>query len=421
MHRLLAAVQRNDLDLEAWETLILQAARNGGAGALATLLKAWRPPRGTQVCGRCGQLMKSRGRRTKQLLTLLGKIPFSRSGYRCLQCHDWSFPADQVLQIENTMYSPGVRRLMARAGGNTDFQQAAADLDCYAGIVVEPREIERIAESVGRQIEAWLGRCQSPEAVAAVIPKFYVSFDGTGIPMRRSELAGRKGRQTDGTSRTREVKLGCVFTQIGVDAKGHPQREADSTTYVGAIETSTCFGWRIFAEAQRRGLAQAQLVIVLTDGARYNRTIAQTHFPKAIHIVDLYHAYEHLNQVAQLLWGSEAKTPKKWKRLLKAGKIADLLTHVQRQVKGLPSRQASLQKSLAYFRTNKDHMRYGDYRRKKLFVGSGVVEAGCRTVIGQRLKHSGMRWSLRGANAIIALRCCLLSRKFEDFWAAASS
>jgi hypothetical protein len=187
VHRLLAAVQRNDLDWEAWETLILQAARNGGAGALAPWLKAWRPPRGTQVCGRCGQLMKRRGRRTKQLRTLLGKIPFSRSGYRCLQCHDWSFPADQVLQIENTMSSPGVRRLRARAGGNTDFQQAAAELDCDAGIVVEPREIERIAESVGRQIEAWLGSCQSPEAVAAVIPKFYVSFDGTGIPRRRSE------------------------------------------------------------------------------------------------------------------------------------------------------------------------------------------------------------------------------------------
>ncbi len=365
--------------------------------------------------------MKSRGRRTKQLLTILGKIPFSRSSYRCPQCHDWSFPADQILNIENTMYSPGVRRLMARAGGGTDFQQAAADLDCYAGIAVDPREIERIAETVGRQIEEWLGSCQSSEVVAAVIPRFYVSFDGTGIPMRRCELTGRKGRQTDGTSRTREVKLGCVFTQIGVDAKGHPQREAGSTTYVGAIETSTCFGWRIFAEAQRRGLEQAQLVIVLTDGARYNRTIAQAHFPNAIHIVDLYHAYEHLNLVAQMLWGPEAKTPKKWRRLLKAGKTEDLLTHVQRQAKGLPARQVSLQKSLAYFRTNKDHMRYGDYRRKKLFVGSGVVEAGCRTVIGQRLKHSGMRWSLRGANAIIALRCCLLSRRFENFWAATAS
>ena len=67
---------------------------------------------------------------------------------------------------------------------------------------------------------------------------------------------------------------------------------------------------------------------------------------------------------------------------------------------------------------NASQMCYADYREKKFFVGSGVVEAGCRTVIGERLKQSGMRWSVRGANAIIALRCCILSGRFEDFWAS---
>jgi hypothetical protein len=65
-------------------------------------------------------------------------------------------------------------------------------------------------------------------------------------------------------------------------------------------------------------------------------------------------------------------------------------------------------------------MRYAEYRKKKFFVGSGVVEAGCRTVIGERLKQSGMHWSVRGANAIIALRCSILSGRFEDFWASRS-
>ena len=134
----------------------------------------------------------------------------------------------------------------------------------------------------------------------------------------------------------------------------------------------------MYAEALRRGLAPAKEVIALTDGALYHRPIVQTHFPDAVHIVDLFHAYEHLTAIAQILWGQQAKAPKAWRDLLEAGDIGRL-------------------------------------------VGSGVIEAGCRTVIGKRLKQSGMRWSVRGANAIIALRCCILSGRFEDFWASRTS
>ena len=143
--------------------------------------------------------------------------------------------------------------------------------------------------------------------------------------MRKSELVGRRGKQADGSARTREVKLGCVFTQVGLDKEGYPQRDPDSTTYVGAIESSTLFGWRMYAEAVRRGLDQAKTVIVLTDGQRYNHTIVQTHFPDAVHIVDLFHAYEHLTAIAQLLWGPEAKAPKPWRDLLEEGDIHRLV------------------------------------------------------------------------------------------------
>lgn len=211
-----------------------------------------------------------------------------------------------------------------------------------------------------------------------------------------------------------------MFTQVGVDQEGRPQRDPDSTTYVGAIESSTLFGWRMYAEASRRGLAQAKEVIVLTDGARYNRTIAQTHFSEAVHIVDLFHAYEHLNAIAHALWGPEAKAPKAWRELLEAGDIARLLKKAGKTLPAGGAGKQALRKQLGYFENNAPQMRYAEYRKKKCFVGSGVVEAGCRTVIGERLKQSGMRWSVRGANAIIALRCCILSGRFEDFWASRS-
>jgi hypothetical protein len=418
---------RRTPDFEAWETLVLQASRHGGAGVLGSLLRHWQGHASRQVvlC-RCGQRMASRGRRGKKLLTTLGQAPFARSFYQCKQCHCGRFPDDEQLDIVNTTYSPGVRRLMARAGSQTQFEQAAEDLLCYAGLDIESREIERVAEDVGRQVEQWLSEQQNqlldhgPSQCLKLEPqpKFYISFDGTGIPVRKNELVGRPGKQPDGSARTREVKLGCVFTQVGLDAEGYPQRDPDSTTYVGAIESSTLFGWRMYAEALRRGLEQAKTVIVLTDGQRYNHTIVQTHFSDAVHIVDLFHAYEHLTTVAQLLWGPEAKAPKAWRDLLEAGDIDRLVRKAGKQMPASTKAKKVMIKELHYFENNAPQMRYDEFRESDFFVGSGVVEAGCRTVIGQRLKQSGMRWSVRGANAIIALRCCILSGRFEDFWAS---
>jgi len=320
---------------------MLQAARQGGAGVLGSLLTHWQQHAAREVVRcQCGQRMRSHGRRGKRLLTTLGTVPFARSLYQCEQCHQSRFPDDQRLDIINTTYSPGVRRLMARAGSQTDFEQAADDLRCYAGLKIEPREIERIAEEVGRQVEQWLGdeqeqilRRSTPLCpVLETDAKLYISFDGTGVPVRSNELVGRRGRQADGSARTRETKLGCVFTQVGLDKEGYPQRDPDSTTYVGAIESSALFGWRMYAEALRRGLSQAKTVIVLTDGARYNRTIVQTHFPDATHIVDLFHAHEHLTTLAQLRWGPEAKAPKAWRDWLEAGKIDRLVRQAGKQL-----------------------------------------------------------------------------------------
>ncbi len=132
----------------------------------------------------------------------------------------------------------------------------------------------------------------------------------------------------------------------------------------------------------------------------------------------MFHAYEHLTAIAQILWGQEAKAPKRWRDLLEAGDIALLVRKAGQRLPASAKSKKSLLKELGYFEHNAWEMRYAEFRRKKFFVGSGVVEAGCRTVIGERLKQSGMHWSVRGANAIIALRCCILSGRFEDFWAS---
>lgn len=408
------------LDLDACEQAIRTAVLELGAGLLEDLLAQ-------SGCGRRkeplldsqGDPMQSTGVHAKTIATLLGKVRLRRSLFVSQNTGETRAPLDEALGVEDTLFSPGVRRFMARAGSRSSFLEASEDLAVYANLEVTPKQVQRVAEVTGRQIEDWIGAesAQAPCPDPPAPELLYVSFDGTGIPVRKAELADSRGKAADGVARTREVKLGCVFTQTRIDERGRPVREEDSTTYVGAIESSTLFGWRIHAEAQRRGASRAARLVVLTDGARYNRTIVETHFPAAIHIIDLYHAREHLCELARGLAADPAELGH-WRGLLDMGSTKELLHALRARIAQCPASAEAWESKLPYFEHNAQAMRYGEFRKQGLFVGSGVIEAGCRTLIGQRLKESGMFWSVRGANAIIASRCCQFSGRFEDFWEA---
>jgi hypothetical protein len=398
------------------------AVLSRGAKLLEGLLKGIgcgrRPER--VVCA-CGALMESHGRKTKELLTILGPASYARSMFRCPACNATRYPGDEALDVVGTTRSPGLRRLMARAGSQSTFKEGRDDLRIYAGIEVSPKDVERVAETIGQQMEAWSekerGELTAPPEVKAP-PTLYVAYDGTGVPMTKAELAGRKGK--DGPAHTREAKLGCVFTQTTTDAKGFPVRDPDATTFVGAIETAETFGGRIYGEAVRRGLLHAQRVVVLGDGAEWIRTIADLHFPQATVIIDLYHAREHVAELCKNLFGIDEQQVRqqriRWWTYLDQGKVEKILVQAQQKLPQNAEARKKAEGELHYLEKNKHRMRYAEFRARGLFVGSGVVEAGCKTVIGQRLKQSGMEWSLRGANAIIALRCIMKSNRFEDYW-----
>ena len=197
-------------------------------------------------------------------------------------------------------------------------------------------------------------------------------------------------------------------------------RDQASTTYVGAIEPAAEFGWRIYGEAARRGLRRAAQVIVIGDGALWVWGIADEHFPGATQIVDLYHAREHLIDLSKIVYGLGHNKAKQWsgERItqLDEGDVEAVLSRMRRLRPTAEKVKEELRKTVNYFESNIERMRYAEFRRHGLFVGSGVIEAGCKTIVGQRLKQSGMRWSLWGANAIIALRCAQLSGRWEEFW-----
>ena len=364
------------------------------------------------------------GYRDKEVVTVVGPVKIQRAYYYCAASQQGRVPKDEALDIVGTHFSPGVRRMMGRVGSKESFEQGRQDLEELAGVQVTTKQVERIAEEIGEQVEAsWL---QEPETILSekvvplkTIPKLYIAYDGTGVPVVPGETEGRRGKNGE-QAKTREAKVGCVFSQTRVDEKGHPVRDEGSTSYVGAIETAEAFGPRIYSEAVRRGLYQAKRVVVLGDGAPWIWTIADEHFPAAIEIVDLYHARQHLAELAKLVYGPTHPKCKPWctarYQELDASEVEKVMGAILRLKSSDPKIQQYLDRERNYFQTNAERMRYADFRHQGLFVGSGVIEAGCKTLIGFRLKQSGMQWTVRGANAIIALRCLDLSGRWEQFW-----
>jgi hypothetical protein len=260
-----------------------------------------------------------------------------------------------------------------------------------------------------------------PIIIGEAVPILYIQMDGTGVPVVKSETVGRQSKTDGQPAHTREVKLGCIFTQTTSDNQGYPIRDPDSTTYVAAIETAEEFGKRLYVEAWKRGWSRAKKKVVIGDGAEWIWNLTEQHFPGAVQIVDLYHARHHLWELARRLYPSDEVSQKAWmelhqQRLLDKGEIEKLVAALRSIQTASPELAEKIRTEADYFEKNAKRMRYPEFRRQHLFVGSGVIEAGCKTVIGSRLKRSGMFWTVRGANAILALRCCHLNGRFEDYW-----
>jgi hypothetical protein len=401
-----------------------------GSAALQQLLQGDEPAldQRTRPCP-CGHQAQYLELRTKTLLTVVGRVELRRPYYLCPQCGEGQFPVDVELDVSQTMKSPGVRRMLAMVGQESAFGRGQQQMKLLAGLEVTAKEVERTAEAIGadlierEQQEIKRGfQLELPAVVGKPIPILYVEMDGTGVPVVKKETRERAGKTPGQPAHTREAKLGCVFSQTHWDEQGYAMRDPDSTTYTGAIEGSQEFGKRIYLEAWRRGWNRAQKTVILGDGAEWIWNLAELHFPGAIQIVDLYHARQHLWVLARALYPNDSVQQKRWilrqQHKLDEGQIEKLIRSLRSIDASDPELAEKIRSEADYFGKNAVRMRYPKFRRQHLFIGSGVIEAGCKTIIGSRTKQSGMFWTVRGANAIIALRCCQLNGRFEDYWEA---
>jgi len=366
--------------------------------------------------GRPGE--KCHPQRAKTVQTLFGPLTLRRDYFYLPGTGAGRAPLDQALGLIHS-FSPALVRLAARAAAKEGYESASGDLLAQAGVRLEGRQIQRLVNLVAPGVAAQLET--GPDTSPAPIPIMYVEVDGTGVPMVAEELAGRAGKQADGSAKTREAKLGAVFTQTKTDEAGLPVRDHASTTYAGSFEPAADFGLRIRAEARRRGLGRAARLVFIGDGAAWIWELARVNFPAAILILDLYHALERLHELCAGLYGKDspgaARMAQSWTAMLKNDQIGEMLVLARQRLADLElPPDDPLAKQIAYFENHQDKMRYKTYRNQGLFYGSGVVEGGCKSVIGQRLKESGMFWTEAGATSVLNLRLALKSNRWDECW-----
>lgn len=408
-------------NLEAVELGLRQAILKDGCRLLEQLLESLDAslPNGTRQEGE-----KCHAHRPRHVETIFGTLHLKRDYFYSPATGQGRVPLDQALGLIHS-HSPGLVRLASRAAAREGYEAASDDLNALAGIRIEGRQIQRLVNQIGPQVAAQLKE-HSPaiKEDAEPIAVAYTEVDGTGVPMVPQELVGRKGKQSDGSAKTREVKLGCVFTQTKTDEKGQPMRDYQSTSYVGSFESAEEFGAQIRAEAQRRGISRAKKLVFIGDGAAWVWELARVNFPLAILILDFFHMMEYLHALCQELYGKESswaqRMKEQWRQMLEDDQVDEVIAAMQRRLKDLgqisPEKLESVTKQIAYLENNRERMKYGTYRKQGLFYGSGVVEAGCKTVIGKRLKQSGMLWTRVGADNVLALRCALMSNRWDECW-----
>ena len=411
-------------DFQAIETEARRVALQIMGQAVARRLNAdHSDDKGPGLSCECGGAARFAGRRPKTFTTALGPLTLERAWYHCDSCRNGFSPRDRALGMEDTFLSPAALRMIGIAAARTSFDGSCALLRELAGLAVAPKTVERHAEALGCEIAEDECRVIEPEFSDA--STLYLGLDGTGVPARKTEVEGRQGKQPDGSAKTREAKLAVVWSAETPDKDGRPVRDSGSATYNAAIETIATrdtdtepapFARRILREAERRGFDKAERRVILGDGAPWIWNFADEHFPDAIQIVDIFHAKGHPFEVAKAIYGIGSEIGDHWARKrreeLDEGRVDEVIAALRSHAETCEEAR----KNAGYFSSNRERMNYPKFRAMGLCVATGVVEGGCKNIVGARLKQGGMRWTVAGANAIIALRCAVESNRFDDFW-----
>lgn len=369
-----------------------------------------------EACPGCTQRQAAQSQQERTVLTVCGPVRIERAWYTCSECGRGFSPVDAMLGIAcRARLSAGITEWLVRLGAPTAFRDAADLLDRLTGLAVAPETIRQQTERAGAAVEETI----QSSATAVATTREPVGPVEPALGTLVVETDGVMVRYLDGWH---EVKLGLVA--------GYQDGTTVAPSYVAARASVEQFGPRLLAEAARRGalavvgwdgplagpsLAVLRTVLMLGDGALWIWALAAEHFGTRVEVVDFYHAAEHTWAVARALFGDGTVAARVWAHARITELLAQGADPVRRALADAtattPEATEILRRERGYFRTNAHRMNYPTLREQGLPIGSGAVEASATHLVQQRMKRPGARWSEPGAQAVLNLRCRLLSNR----------
>jgi hypothetical protein len=404
-----------DAPLQDLEDGVLDILRPLAAAALTLILsmsrRRLRPGRRPLPgdCPQCGRAAPAQNARQRTVRTRCGTVGYTRPWHHCVACRAGFSPVDATLGIPaGQRISSGLAAQITALGTATTFREAAELLQLLTGQAVHAETVRRITEAAGAALVA-------EERAAALVVETTQEPAQPVAPAPGAlvvETDGVMERYQDGWHEEK-VKLAGGWVNGELQATSYTAARLDAgrfgplllslAAHRGALET---VGWT--GGIRQRGLATLRSVVVLGDGARWIWDLAAEHFGERVEIVDWYHATEHVWAAARAL-EPEGTAVAAWA----AARLQELWAQGPAPVLAAlraarpPTGEAAevLRRELGYFSGNRARMQYPVFRARGLPCGSGAVESAAKHVVQQRLKRAGCRWSLGGADALLALRC----------------
>lgn len=387
------------------------------------------------MVGDDGRVLKRYRMRNRDYISVFGKVRINRWYY-------WSpgapgvFPLDGVLNLPRRAYSYHLQELLARNGADLTYRKSLEQLEDLFGVKLSPRSMMDVLEDVSRDNDQFRDN-QPPPAKGDEGEILVVSADGKGVPVRKEYLAEKRVRLKKG-EKDQKKKMCLVAAVYTIDKN---IRTPDEMLGEGDISDSPrpCgkrirgrlgdkfekedLAERIRKEVEKRVDKKLRARVFLSDGERFLRGLQEKYFPDYIAILDIYHVKERLWKFSHCFHREGSKEAENYVsflyRMLLEGNVFGCLQAMKTslQLPGLSkTRQKTIREIVLYFEENQDRMRYDQYLRNGLPIGSGNVESACKILVKQRMEGCGMRWSKSGANAMLALRAIHLNGDLSDYF-----
>ena len=420
----LKGVEIGDEGIMGLEMNIRMMLKEIGGRALSRYLSRKSPGEETaKVACECGGQARFHSWREAVIISVFGRVTYKRRYYVCPECHKGQMPRDEQMGIAPGEVTAGLAKLMGMVGVEAAYEEAKRVVEQFLLFEVNDntvrKETEQFGALQGEEEKCWEQASQDEKRLqtrlrekGAQKGRLYGSIDGAIVPLHG------EWRELKCMAWYRVETIACHQShrhhkkQVGEQT----HLQAYQISYACDIREAEAFGALLWATGCKRLADLHEELIFICDGAAWIWRLVEKYYPKAIQIVDWYHASEYLSPVAEAAFGRDTPQAKQWLEQARTdlweGRIRELIQECQRLAL-IPAAAEAAHKTITYYQHNEKRMDYAHLRSQGYLIGSGTIESGCKQIAGHRLKLAGARWTFDGSVQTAKARAAWLSGDWD--------